>query len=405
MNTNSQIDIIRSEHSLLKTINTVIFRPLFFLAFISIIHFLYKIGGAYFKDMTLLSDFATLELYSYWVLFMLGLYWLSVKILNKSTNALIQSSWFSQHTSLRVLTPFFTSVIKIIFCLILANLLIQYAPVSQLTAYFFNKLSSILIIAALSWILLKLVDLISLFLLNHYDNVHNTRKIQTQILIIKRFLAGLILVFALGASLMLFDNVRALGASVLTTAGIFGLIITFAAQRSLGSVFAGLEIALTQPIKIGDLIMIDNESGTVEEINFRSVIVRLWDLRRLSVPTNYFLEKPFQNWSRNETNNLIGSITLYVDFTLPIAKLRAKVEEVLKASPLWDGKTCKVQVYDLREQVMQLRILASARNADDLSSLRCDIREKIITYIVENFPNALPITRSINTVPMNIECL
>ncbi|WP_051555122.1 mechanosensitive ion channel family protein [Legionella fairfieldensis] len=401
MTSTGQTDIISSDGSSLKLMKTVVCRPLMFLLCISLLHAFYKISSFYLKDFSLLkSGLTNLELYGYWAGLMWGSYWLLSRTLNKSNEAWAKSTLFSRHLSLRILFPFFSSIIKIVYWLIVANLLVQYAPLTTLTSYCLNKISSVLIIAALSWIIIRFVDVVSLLLLHHYTSIdsknNTTRKIHTQILIIKRLITGLIFLLTLGASLMLFDNVRALGASVLTTAGIAGLVITFAAQRSLGSVFAGIEIALTQPIKLGDLILIENELGTVEEINFRSVIIKLWDLRRLSVPTSYFLEKSFQNWSKQETNNLIGSIFLYVDFTLPLPKLRKKVEEILKFSPLWDGKTGKVQVYDLKEQVMQLRIVASARNADDLSALKCEIREKIISYIVDNYPHALPITRTIN---------
>ncbi|STY28619.1 small-conductance mechanosensitive channel [Legionella wadsworthii] len=404
---NSQTGIISSEFSTLKEIKGVAFPPICFLAFISLLHLFYNLGSSHIKYLRdLFGEIATYELYTYWIGFMLGLYWLLIRVLNKSNELFSHGSIFSGHLSLRIIFPFISTVMRVIFWLISINLFIQYAPTSDLTSYFLNKISSVLIIAALAWLLIRLSDVISALLLQHYNKSEigaNTRKIRTQILIMKRFLAGLIFLLALGASFMLFDNVRALGASVLTTAGIFGLVVTFAAQRSLGSVFAGLEIAWTQPIKIGDLVMIENEFGTIEEISFRSVIIKLWDLRRLTVPTHYFLEKPFQNWSRNEINNLIGAVSLYVDFTLPLAKLRNKVTDILKSSALWDGKTCKIQVYDLQEHVMQVRILVSAQNADDLSNLRCEIREKVIQYIVENYPRALPMTRASSTVPLNLE--
>jgi small-conductance mechanosensitive channel len=195
---------------------------------------------------------------------------------------------------------------------------------------------------------------------------------------------------------MLFDNVRALGASVLTTAGVVGLVFTLTAQKSLGSILSSLEIAITQPIKIGDTVVINNEFGTVEEINFRSVVVKLWDWRRLVVPTNYFLENIFQNWSREQDNNLIGVVYLFVDFTLPVDKVREELNSILSSNPLWDGTVGTITVNDLQPQVMQLRVLASAKNADDVSKLRNEIREKLMSYIVAHYPNSLPQGRSIN---------
>lgn len=202
------------------------------------------------------------------------------------------------------------------------------------------------------------------------------------------------MILVIGSILMLFDNVKALGTSVLTTAGFIGLVITFTAQKTLGGLFSGLEIALTQPIKIGDAVLIENEFGIVEEINFRNVVIKLWDCRRLIVPTNFFLEQTFQNWSREETNNLIGTVYLYADYTLPIPELREELKKILTASSLWDGNVNLIQVSDLQDKVMQLRILSSADSPSKAWDLRCEVREKLIVFIAKNYPQCLPITRS-----------
>lgn len=265
-------------------------------------------------------------------------------------------------------------------------------------SYFLDKFSSSLIIGAIAWVLFKLVHIAEQLLLQHYhantDNDVLARKVYTQTLILKRIAMAIITILAVGAVLMLFDNVRALGASVLTTAGVIGIVLTFTAQRSLASLFSGLEIALTQPIKIGDAVVIENEFGIIEEINFRSVIVKLWDWRRLVVPTNYFLENAFQNWSREENNNLIGTVYLYVDFTLPLDKLRDELKRILQACALWDGKVCSIQVSELQEKGMQLRVLSSARSPSDAWDLRCEVREKLMDFIVKNYPASLPVSRN-----------
>lgn len=324
-------------------------------------------------------------------------YWLMARIINRSSQLLASTALFLNHSILGIMLPFFSTIFKILSLLAIFNILTQGINLPKDMSYLVNKITSMLIIGAISWILFKLVDIAEQLLLNHYDassgNV-TARKIHTQTLILKRVAYTIISVLAAGAILMLFDNVRALGASVLTTAGVVGLVLTFTAQRSLASIFSGLEIALTQPIKIGDSVLIDNEQGTIEEINFRNVIVKLWDWRRLIVPTSYFLEKSFQNWTREQENNLIGVVYLFVDFTLPVPEIRQELEVILSKSPLWDGNISKVQVHDLKESVMQLRILASARNANDVSNLRSEIREKLITYIVKKHPSALPKTRN-----------
>jgi small-conductance mechanosensitive channel len=296
--------------------------------------------------------------------------------------------------------PLFSAVFKILAFLILFNILVQYINISPAMSFILTKSTSILIIVAFSWILCRLVDISEQLLVFHYlpkkGGTVAARRIHTQTHILKRIIYTLIVILTVGSILMLFDNVRALGASVLTTAGVVGLVFTLTAQKSLASVLSGLEIAITQPIKIGDKVVINNEFGTIEEINFRSVVVKLWDWRRLVVPTNYFLENMFQNWSRDHDNNLIGTVYLFVDFTLPVQKIREELISILNNSPLWDGRVGNITVNDLQAQVMQLRVLASAKNADDVSQLRNEIREKLITYIVTYHPNSLPQGRSIN---------
>jgi hypothetical protein len=401
MNSNTKSEIILQPFNTYKVIKEALLKPALSLMLIVSLHALYQFFSPYFaRYIPHFNLVDTGEFYTYWLAAFGVLYWGIVRSINTFTVYLSNTELFTSNGTLNVLLPFISTVLKTVFCLTIINLLFQYAPISSATSYIVNKLSSILIIAAITWIVIKLIDVVTILLLNHYQSKAKAgtvvRKVNTQIFILKKLVITVIVLLSVGCALMLFENVRALGASVLTTAGIAGLVFTFAAQRSLGSVLGGLEIALAQPIKIGDLILIENEFGTVEEINFRSVIIKLWDLRRLSVPTSYFLEKPFQNWSRKETSNLIGSIFLYVDFTLPLSHIRQKVEEFLKESQFWDGETAKVQVHDLKEQVMQLRILASAKDSDDLANLKSEIREKLISYIVQNYPGCLPTTRTIN---------
>lgn len=325
-------------------------------------------------------------------------YWLFCKVLNPLLHYLEMSSFSNLHHTFKILLPFIGSLCKIIFGLSLVNFMTPFLGLPKELSYFFSKATSILIICVISYLIMKLITVAEQLLMNRYS--HNpsgdlmARKVFTQTLILKRVSTGIVLILTAGAILMLFDNVRALGASVLTTAGIFGLVLTFAAQRSLGNIFSGLEIALAQPIKIGDSVVIENEFGVVEEINFRSVVIKLWDWRRLVVPTSYFLEKPFQNWSREQNNNLIGTVNLYADFTLSVENLRIQLQHILEKSPLWDKKVANIQVSDMQEKVMELRILASARSPADAWDLRCEVREKLIAYIAQNHPNALPLTRS-----------
>jgi len=260
-----------------------------------------------------------------------------------------------------------------------------------------NKLISILIILLISGLLFKLIAVATQLLLKRYTKDHTNaseRKLFTQIIILKRIAYTLLTIVTAGTILTVFDSVRALGASVLTTAGLIGLVITFTAQRSLGSIFSSLEIALTQLINIGDRVQFNNHLGFIEEITFRSVVIKLKDHSRLMVPTSQFLEHPFQSWSRTDSSHFVGEFFLYVDFTLPVSKLRARLEDIVAQSVLWDQNTASLQVNELKADVMQLKITVSARNLDELSDLLAYLKETLIMYVTKQFPNALPKTRS-----------
>lgn len=325
-------------------------------------------------------------------------FWFINQLIQYVTLFFISSSYASSHHILSILIKSLAKIIKGIGFIIIFNCFCQNLSLPDDFSSIVNKISSILIIAGSGWILFQLILSCEKLLLHYYtnktNNLLNSRKIITQLHILKRIALIIVGILVGGSILMLFDNVKALGVSVLTTAGIIGLVMTFTAQKALGGLFSGLELALTQPIKIGDSVIIENEFGIVEEINFRNVIIKLWDWRRLIVPTNYFLEHPFQNWSREESNNLIGTVYLYVDYTLPIAKLREELKKILSASTLWDGNVNTVQVSDLKDRVMQLRVLGSADSPAKTWDLRCEIREKLITFITEFYPQCLPVSRT-----------
>jgi small-conductance mechanosensitive channel len=250
----------------------------------------------------------------------------------------------------------------------------------------------ILFIVLCGWAVLSAVDIASALYLRRYrtDTADNllARKHLTQIRILKRALSMLVLLLTAGVALMTIPTVRQLGVSLLAAGGAAGIIVGLALQPVLSNLIAGVQIALTQPIRIDDGVFIQNEYGRVEEINATYVVVRLWDDRRLIVPLKYFLDQPFQNWSR-ESAERRGTVTLLVDYRLPIAPLRAKFEEIVRASPLWDRKVAKLQVTDLRENVVELRGLVSAATPDQLFDLRCDVREQMIDYLRSEFPEAL----------------
>lgn len=200
----------------------------------------------------------------------------------------------------------------------------------------------------------------------------------------------LFIAFALG--LLSFESIKEIGVSLLASAGIAGLILGFAAQKSISMLLAGFQLALTQPIRLDDVVIVEGEWGRIEEITLTYVVVAIWDKRRLIIPVNYFIEKPFQNWTRH-TAEIIGTVFLYVDYGFPLDKLRTFMDEALKANPYWDGKAKALQVTDCTEKTMQLRALASAKDSPSAWELRVKLREDLIEFIRLNYPEYLPRAR------------
>jgi small-conductance mechanosensitive channel len=219
------------------------------------------------------------------------------------------------------------------------------------------------------------------------------RKHVTQVRMLRRVVTTLVGVVTVAAALMTFDSVKQYGVSLIASAGAAGIVVGLALRPLLTNLFAGIQLAVTQPIRIGDAVIVENEWGWVEEITGTYVVIKLWDWRRMVVPLSYFLEKPFQNWTRQSTN-LIGTVLLWVDYTVPVAPIRRKLEEIAKASKLWDGQVVNLQVVDSNERAVQLRALVSARTSPQAWDLRCEVREKLILFLQEEFPGALPKQRA-----------
>lgn len=226
------------------------------------------------------------------------------------------------------------------------------------------------------------------FKLDADDNLL-ARKHVTQTRILKRIGEVLIVMLVVSTMLMTFDNVRQYGVSLLASAGAAGLVAALALQTVLKNIFAGIQLAVTQPIRIDDALLVEGEWGNVEEITSTYVVMRLWDWRRLILPLSYFIEKPFQNWTRDSAS-LIGTVMIYLDHRAPVDLIRAKVAEIAAASSIWDGQVAVVQVTDFREHVMEVRVLASARTAGRAFDLRCEVREKLVAFLQREHPYALP---------------
>jgi small-conductance mechanosensitive channel len=284
--------------------------------------------------------------------------------------------------SLRVIIP----VVGVIFVLPAIGL-------SDESAEMLARASSILLIAAVAWVLIQAVSLGEKAVLLKYDikvsDNLEARKVYTQVHVLSKAAYLIILIFTAASILMLFEEVRQFGTSLLASAGVIGIIVGVAAQRTIANLFAGFQIALTQPIRLDDVLIVEGEWGRVEEITLTYVVVSIWDERRLIVPLSYFIEKPFQNWTRNSAN-ILGSVFLWVDYTTPVQDLRPVVEQIVTGCKDWDKRFWNLQVTETNERAMQLRVLATSSDASKAWNLRCEIREKLLNYIQSNKSRNLP---------------
>lgn len=260
-----------------------------------------------------------------------------------------------------------------------------------------QHLFSICFIAVIAWLgcegtLAGRDIILGRFEVGDRDNL-KARTIHTQLTVLVRIVLVIIVVISGAGILMTFDKIRQLGMSILASAGIIGMIVGFAAQRSLATLIAGLQIAITQPIRLDDVVIVEGEWGVIEELTLTYVVVRVWDLRRLVVPVTYFLEKPFQNWTRVSAN-LLGTVFLYADYLVPVDELRRALHDILLASDKWDGRVWGLQVTNAGERTVELRALMSATDAPTAWDLRCEVREKMLAVIRENHPEYLPRLRA-----------
>lgn len=258
------------------------------------------------------------------------------------------------------------------------------------------KVNTVLIILGLTWCLLVLSrilkdNLLKQFDISQEDNL-KARKIYTQINILQKVGNFVIIFFGLGLILLSFESIRQIGVGLFASAGVAGIIIGFSAQKAIGTLIAGIQIAFAQPFRLDDAVVVEGEWGWIEEINLTYVVVRIWDQRRLVLPTTYFLEKPFQNWTRTSAD-IIGSVFLYTDYTISFDALREELDRILAATPLWDKKVKVLQVTDSKEFTVESRILVSAKNSPTAWDLRVHVREKMIEFIQKNYPDALPKSR------------
>lgn len=251
----------------------------------------------------------------------------------------------------------------------------------------------VLTVMLLAWLATCAVRVVEEGVLRHFDasvkDNLTARRVHTQIKLFRQVVLLIIMIITASVILMMFDQLRVIGVSLLASAGIAGMILGFSAQKVLGNLLAGIQIAITQPIRLGDVLIVENEWGWVEEITLTYVVVKIWDLRRLVIPISHFLEKPFQNWTRTSAD-ILGTVFIYVDYTIPIDKLREELTRILQSTDLWDGKVNGLQVTDAKEHTLELRALMSAADSPKAWDLRCLVREKLVTFVQEHYPQCLP---------------
>ena len=278
-------------------------------------------------------------------------------------------------------------------------LAVTISPLHPEPSFAIGQTLLFLFILTMGWMAIGASDMWVVVYLRRFNMAEEdnliARKHVTQARILQRVSALLIGIVTLGLALMTIGAVRQWGMSLLASAGVVGIIAGLALQPLLTNMIAGIQIATDQPIRLDDAVIVEGEWGQVEEITSTYVVVKLWDWRRMILPLSYFISKPFQNWTR-ENARLIGTAFLHVDYEAPVDRLRTELERICKASPLWDGDVVNLQVTDITDRTAQIRCLASARNAPTAFDLRCEIREKMLVFMRDECPEALPRQRQLN---------
>lgn len=284
--------------------------------------------------------------------------------------------------------------LRLIAILVSLNIIFMLLSPNGFYDKFLQNVVNIMIIAAIGWIVIQIIYNFEAVLYQRMATLTNrdngrAKTIYTKMHILRNIATFVIIVITISAILMTFSSVRNIGISLLASAGFLTALVGLSAQKTLFSLFSGIQIALSQTIRIGDVIVMENATGIIEEITFTYVILKLDDKRRLIIPINYFIEKPFENWSRDH-DSLCASIYLYLNYSIPLTPLREKFESILKNSKYWNQETGKLQISNTSAQTVEIRMQVSAENADDLSELRAEIRENMLIFLREHYPESLP---------------
>ncbi len=284
-----------------------------------------------------------------------------------------------------------------VFPLIALLIIVPLVPIAPFIRRAVEHIVGLGIIAAAAWACVLLLEVFGDVLAARYrtdvaDNLE-ARRVQTQVQMLRRIVTVVIVIVTIAIMLLTIPNVRSIGTSLLASAGIAGLVLGMAMKSTLGNLIAGVQLALTQPFRMEDAVIVEGEWGWIEEITSTYVVVRIWDWTRLVLPLTYFIEKPFQNWTRT-TAQLIGQVHLFVDYTVSVDDLRKELERIVRTTDKWRGEVCVLQVVEATEHSMQLRALADAKDAGTAWDLRCYVRENLIAFLQEKYPHGLPKTRA-----------
>jgi small-conductance mechanosensitive channel len=282
---------------------------------------------------------------------------------------------------------------RVIFPLLAVLVVLPGLPLTPTLMSALEHITGLGLIVAIAWLLVLTIDVTADLLAERYridvaDNLL-ARRVQTQFQMMRRILIVVVAIITLAIMLMTFPAIKHIGVSLLASAGLAGLVVGMAMKGTLTNLIASVQIAFSQPFRLGDAVIVEGEFGWIEEIGTMYVTMRIWDLRRLVLPLSYFLDHSFQNWTRTSAE-LLANALLYVDYTVPMEELRRELKRICESSKLWGGKVCVLQVSDASEHTVQLRALMDARNSSDAWDIRCLVREKLIEYLQKNYPGSLP---------------
>ncbi len=288
----------------------------------------------------------------------------------------------SQNQSLKIFIRYWIEPLLLSFMVIIIHTLLPTTIKEQASYTRMLEIAKIIIFTLLATTIIGTVkEVIINRNKQHLYNL-NVRRINTQINVLAGVATAIVTIVGVALVIMTFPQIKKVGISILTSAGIMGIALGFAAQRSLGNIWAGIQIALAQPIKIGDRVVVENEIGTIESIRLTYVVMRIIGNRKLIIPINYFNEKTFQNWTKNSLD-LLAIVSFEVDYRVPVKEICKEFEQILLQTKLWDKKTKEFQVIKIKHDFVELRVIASAARASDAQELQHYVNKKLIDFIQE----------------------